>query len=266
MSRRTETARALGAAVLLVAASALLTASDQTRVATLTASAPVTLAAIDMSDVKGTPSRLSWSPDGSRLYFQTLEGAFGKPDATLRHYLFSVATGARTTLDAEPDWATAYWTAKSWKMSPDPQPLEIELKSEQRLERTTSVPRGGDLARGGTSAGMGSSAEEGVKAVNSFQTVHSNSMWLHGQLIGLFENSVIVPGLTFGWGPPGSRVIAFAAQKSGRIVVMDELRRRKNVPGSKDGLLPAWSPDGARLAWLQKDGRRQFLLQISRID
>jgi len=265
MSRRSETARILAAAVL-VAAPALTAAQAPARTADMTLSVPVTLATVDINDVKGTPSRLSWSPDASQLYFQTLEGGFGKPDATLRHYLFSVSTGARTTLDAEPDWAAAYWTAKSWKMSPDPQPLEIELKSERRLERTTSVPRGGDLARGGTSTGMGSSAEEGVKAVNSVQTVHSNSMWLHGQLIGLFENSVIVPGLTFGWGPAGSRLIAFAAQKSGRIVVMDGERRRKNVPQSKDGLLPAWSPDGMRLAWLQKSGRRQFLLQISRID
>lgn len=253
-------------AALLIAMPELVLAQQPVHVSTLDISAPAPLGSIDLSDVKGTPSRLSWSPDASQLYFQTLEGGFGKPDATLRHYLFSVSTGARTTLDAEPDWAAAYWTAKSWKMSPDPQPLEIELKSERRLERTTSVPRGGDLARGGTSTGMGSSAEEGVKAVNSVQTVHSNSMWLHGQLIGLFENSVIVPGLTFGWGPAGSRLIAFAAQKSGRIVVMDGERRRKNVPQSKDGLLPAWSPDGTRLAWLQKSGRRQFLLQISRID
>jgi len=265
MSRRSDTARFLAAAVV-VAGPALTAAQTPARTAEMTLSAPVTLATVDINDVKGTPSRLSWSPDASQLYFQTLEGGFGKADATLRHYLFSVSTGARTTLDAEPEWAAAYWTAKSWKMSPDPQPLEIELSSEQRVAQTTSVPRGGDLARGGTSTGMGTSAEDGMKAAYNRQIVHTHSMRLHGELVGLFENSVIVPGLTFGWGPAGTRLIAFAAQNSGRIVVMDDQGRRKNVPQSKDGLLPAWSPDGTRLAWLQKSGRRQFLLQISRID
>lgn len=235
------------------------------RVSTLDINAPATLATIDLSEVKGQPSKLAWSPDGSELYFQTLEGAFGRPDAALHHYLFAVATGARTTLAAEPDWAAAYWTVKSWKMSPDDPPLEIELHSEQRVAQTTSVPRGGDLARGGTSTGMGSSAEDGIKAAYNRQIVHTHSMRLHGELVGLFENTVIVPGLTFGWGPPGSRLMAFAAQKSGRIIIMDGEGRKKTVPESKNGLLPAWSPDGARLAWIQKEGRRQLDLKVSRI-
>jgi hypothetical protein len=32
------------------------------------------------------------------------------------------------------------------------------------------------------------------------------------------------------------------------------------VPEVKDALLPAWSMDGARLAWVQKSGRKKYTL------
>ncbi|HUF23713.1 MAG TPA: hypothetical protein VMN81_06255 [Vicinamibacterales bacterium] len=262
-----DTLRILGAAAVLALVPAAAFAQAPVRAQALTIAEPATLATIDLNDVKGQPSRLAWSSDGSELYFQTIEGPFGKADSKPRHYVFTVATGARTSVDAEPEWAAQYWTAKSWKASPDPSaPLEIELKSDQRIERTTSVPRGGDMARGGTSTSMGTSSEDGMKAAYNAQTVFTNSMVLKGEVVGRFENSVIVPGLTFGWGPPGSRAIAFAAQKSGRIVVMDAEGGKREIAASKDALLPAWSPDGRKLAWLQKDGRRTLLLKVSGID
>lgn len=258
--------RASGAFLCLTLLPAIAAAQAPVRAESLTIAEPVTLATIDLSDVKGQPSRLAWSPDGTELYFQTLEGQFGKADAKLRHYVLSAADGKRKTVQAEPEWAAAYWTVKSWKASPDETPLTIELKSEQRLETTTSVPRGGDLARGGTSTAMGTSTEDGIKAAYNAQTVFTNSMRLHGEIVGQFENSVIVPGLTFGWAPAGLRAIAFAAQKSGRVVVMDGDGKKTEIAGSKDALLPAWSPDGRKLAWLQKDGRRTLRLQVSGIN
>jgi Tol biopolymer transport system component len=89
-------------------------------------------------------------------------------------------------------------------------------------------------------------------------------MRLAGETVGEFVNSVIVPGLTFGWGPKGSTVIAYAAQKSGRVVVMDAKGSKQEVAGSKDAILPAWSPDGSRLAWLQKDGKKKYELRIAK--
>ena len=90
-------------------------------------------------------------------------------------------------------------------------------------------------------------------------------MLLKGETVGEFINSVIVPGLTFGWGPKGSKTIAFAQQKTGRLVIMNEQGMRQEVAGSQNALLPAWSPSGDRLAWLEKDGRRKFRLQVARV-
>lgn len=212
--------------------------------------------------LKGEAARLAWSPDGKELYFSTIEGGFGKPDAKRYHYVISVADGKRRELQVEPEWAAEYWIAKSGQASPDDPAYKIELKSEQRSERTTSVPRGGDLARGGVTTATGTSNEDSIANAMNTQIVFMNSMLLHGQLVGYFENSVIVPGLTFGWGPKGSKVIAYAA-KDGTLVVMDATGGRKDVPASSAAVLPAWSPDGSRLAWLKKDGRRKYVVQVT---
>ena len=254
----------LPTATLLLALCPALSAGQTLRADSLRFTEPATVVEIDLGKLKGQPSRLAWSADGSQIYLQTLEGAFGRSDAKLRHYVFATANGAKQDLQAEPEWAAEYWVAKSGQAAPAGS-LKIELKSEQRQERTTSAPMGGDLARGGSSIATGAAANDGVAAAYTSQTVPVHSMLLKGEVVGEFVNSVIVPGLTFGWSPEGTGAIAFAAQKSGRIVVMDEQGNTREVPGSKDASLPAWSPDGGRLAWLQKEGRRTFLLQVVRV-
>ena len=226
---------------------------------------PTPIAELDMGKLKGEPSRLAWSPDGSQLYVQTLEGGFGRPGAKTYHYGFSAADGTKRDLQAEPEWAAAYWAQKSAQASPDGPALKIDLKTEQRMERTTAVPQGGDLARGGASPAPGASVGDGVSAAYASQNVTVHSMLLKGETVGEFINSVIVPGLTFGWGPKGTKKIAFAAPKTGRIVILDEQGKKQEVASSKDALLPAWSPSGDRLAWLERDGRKKFRLQVARV-
>jgi hypothetical protein len=254
----------LAAIVLAVASDA--TAQMPLRVDSAKFSEPATVAALDMGKLKGEPGRLSWSPDGSELYLQTREGAFGQPNAKLRHYVFAAANGAKRDLDAEPEWASAYWTMKSAQASPDDPRLKIELKTETRQQRTTSVPMGGDLARGApTTAETGSSAGDAGAAAYASQKATAHVMQLKGDAIGEFVNSVIVPGLTFGWGPKGSKAIAFTAPQSGRVVVMDADGGKLELRGSKNAILPAWSPDGVNLAWLQQDGRKKFVLQVAHV-
>ena len=121
---------------------------------------------------------------------------------------------------------------------------------------------GGDLARGGASPGAHPIGGDAVGAALASQVAGVHTMRLHGEAIGEFVNSVIVPGLTFGWAPKGARAMAFAAVQSGELLVMDAEGRKQPVPGTRDALLPAWSPDAAHLAWLQKSGRRKFVLQV----
>jgi hypothetical protein len=232
------------------------------RVDSLRFSKPSGLARLDMQKLGGEPSRLAWSFDGEELYLQTLAGGFGKPNATSQHYIIDAGTGAVREVRIEPEWAAQYWLAKSGQNSPDDPPLRIDLQTERRQERTTSLPGGGGLARGAPTPQI---TENDELSILARQTVPLITLLFHGEVVGQFVNSVLVPGLTYGWGPMGAKIIAFAAQKTGRLVVIDDQGQKKEIAGSKDALLPAWSPDGDRIAWLEKDGRRRFKLQISKV-
>ena len=265
------------AAAVLAIAPLTLAAQGPVRVASLKVSEPALVAELDMDKLKGQPFRLAWSPDGSQFYVQTLEGTFadanaGKPTAKLRHYLFPATPGAsKKDLNAPPDWFAAYWTAKYGQTAPGAPSLAIDVKSEQRRQTTTSAPVGGDLARGGgdaaagTGAGGGTSAGDVAAAAVNRQMQTVNFLVYKGQRIGEFVNTVFVPGLTYGWGPSGTNAIAFATPKDGEIVIMDDQANKLKVDGTKDAVLPAWSPDGTRLAWLEKDGKKKFKLFVSTV-
>ena len=255
----------IAVAAWLIAIPMTATTQEPLKVDTLRFSEPATITEIDIDKLKGQPARLAWSPDGSQLYLQMLDGNFGQAGAASRHYAFNAGNGRKQDLPAEPDWASTYWTSKSGQVSPDGPAMKIDLKSEARAENTVSTPMGGDLARGGSSAASGAAANDGVAAAYNRQTMPVHSMFLNGELVGEFVNSVIVPGLTFGWGPPGTKVIAYSANKSGRVVVMDDQGTKREIGRTKDAILPAWSPDGTRLAWLRKDGRKKFVLQVARV-
>ena len=227
-------------------------------------SAPTDVATLDLGKLKGEPSRLAWSPDHQQIYLQTIEGAFHQPRA-IHHYLVDASSGKVKDAPAEPDWFSPYWASKSDKSSPDTPSLDIDLTSENRVEKTTNVPRGGDLARGGVDTGSsGSSAGEAIQAAATSQTVTVHTMKLHGQVIGEFTNSVIVPGLTFAWAPAGAKAIAYT-DRGGKLMLMSADGKRQDVAGTRDALLPMWSADAKKLAWLQKDGKKKLVLKIAEL-
>lgn len=254
------------ATAAIIALPAILVAQSPIRSGALKVSEPAKITELDMDKLKGQPSRLAWSADGTQLYVQMMEGNFGQPGQKHHHYVVNVADGSRKDAQVEPEWAAAYWTTKSGQASPDGPPLKIELKQEMRKEKTVSSPMGGDLARGGTTGGTGAEAAGELSAAYNQMPVPVNTMLLRGTAIGQFVNSVIVPGLTFGWGPKGTKAIAFADPKNGRVVILDEKGEKREVAGTKDAILPAWSEDARQIAWLQKDGKKKYVLHIARVE
>ena len=252
----------LTALLILTPAAAL--AQTPLPVGSLNVAGPTTIAQVDTDKLKGEPSRMAWSPDASQIYLQTIEGLFQAPKA-VRHYLIGVADGKLTETKGEPEWFPAYWAVKSHKSSPDAPGTEIALSSENKVEKTTSVPRGGDLARGGAGGETGTTSGEAIAAANNQQTITVHTMKLHGRAIGEFTNSVIVPGMTFAWAPAGAKAIAYAEPKGGKLVLMDPTGKRQELEGTKDAVFPMWSADGRQLAWLQKDGKKKYALKVARL-
>ncbi|HVH57589.1 MAG TPA: hypothetical protein VM791_15105 [Vicinamibacterales bacterium] len=256
------------AAATLFVVPVLVAAQGPLKVGSLAASDVKSLAEINTDKVKGQPSRVAWSPDGSEIYVEMLDGQFAnRAAAKISHHIYKVQNGAHQQVSAEPAWVTDYWTAKSGQASPDNAAFKIDLKTESRTEKTVSTPMGGDLARGGGAGGDGGTASAGdaLAAAYNQQAVPVHTMRLKGEVVGEYVNSVIVPGQTFGWGPAGSKVIAYSALKTGRLVVMDDQGVKQEIDGTGDALFPAWSPDGKRLAWLQRDGKKKYVLKISLI-
>jgi hypothetical protein len=60
-------------------------------------------------------------------------------------------------------------------------------------------------------------------------------------------------------------VIAYARPKGGKVVIMDDQGKKVEIDGAEGALLPAWSPDGTRLAWLQRDGRKKYKLYVAAV-
>lgn len=223
-------------------------------------SRPVRVADLDMSRLKGEPYRLAWSPDGGRLYLQTVERDKRGLVQAAHHYTMEVAGGAPPRkIDAEPDWATAYWTWKSGQSAPARPAFRITVEDRQQRLTSTATPMGGDLARGAPDGTGGDSGT--LSAAMQSQMAHLYTLTLKGEVIGEFVNTVAVPGLTFGWAPEGVGLIAFA-NKDGRLVIMNEQGRKQQIADAKSALLPAWTDDGKRLAFLDRTGKSTAVLKV----
>ena len=260
-------------ASILALVPAVAIAQQPLQVGSITATAPRTVAAFETRDVNGEPVRLLWSEDGTELYLQTSEKERGRVNTVTSHHVFAVDSGKRTKVDDEPAWAKAAWAAKSDRSAPDKPSFMIDVGSEKRVARGVSAPMGGDMARGGVGGGGdigggggGTSTEDAIGVAQGTQGVTVLSLKLGGKVIGEFVNTAIVPGTTFGWGPKGTKAIAYSNPGNGRIVIMDVEGKTQELDATGDTLLPVFSPDGTMLAWLRKDGRNKYQLQVTKLD
>ena len=231
----------------------------------LTLSAPAPIVEIDTKKLEGELLRLSWAPDGKQMYLQTVERDKAGAIKGVHHYLLPLDGKTPSKTDQEPDWSAALWGWKSAQAAPGLAALKIDLNEERRRMTSTSAPVGGDLAKGGVAGSgsltPGSSIGDAADAAMQSQMAHYYVLKLKGEVVGEFENTVAVPGLTFGWGPASSGLIAFA-NLAGHVVIMDDQGRKQEVQGSKAALLPAWTQDGKRLAYFEKTGKNKAALRI----
>ena len=75
-----------------------------------------------------------------------------------------------------------------------------------------------------------------------------------------------MPGQTFGWGPKGTGLIAYADQKSGRLVLMN-LAGDRRTSTARENVSPAGlvRTTASRLAYLEERGRNKFALVVASV-
>lgn len=225
---------------------------------------PAQVSTIDAGKLKGEPTQLAWSPDGTKLFLQTSERDSKGMVTNPRFFVMSATGGAPERVDAPPPWAVEYWTWKSNKFAPGSTTAGVEVTQEDRSVSATASPMGGSLARGGTSgdpAGGSTSAGDVAAHAEQAQKQRVFLLTLKGERVGEFVNQQFLPGYTFGWSPKGATIAYVHA--SGRLGVMDERGNKQQVDGTRNVILPAWSPDGTRIAFLQRSGKNKYDLFIA---
>ena len=171
-----------------------------------------------------------------------------------RYFVLELTGGKLESVTAPPEWATDYWRWKSDKAAPGSRAFSIDVKKEERTSTPTSAPMGGALARGGSDLGgaAGTSADDVAMRAQQMQKQQVISLTLKSETVGEFVNQQFLPGYTFGWAPESSGPMIAYRNQAGRLSVMDEQGQKQEIAGTKDVILPAWSADGAKIAFLQK--------------
>jgi hypothetical protein len=227
---------------------------------------PLTVTELDTNKLKGDPVRLSWSLDGSEFYVQSTERDRKGAVKSTKHYIVSAASGTVKEVDAEPAWSKKYWAWKSGQASPGTGTLKISVESRQETVRSTAAPVGGALARGGgADPNVGTTLEDVASAVDQSQKKNVFTLKLKNQPLGEWINEAVVPGVNFGWAPAPMNAMVFAKREGGPLTIVDESGRKEELTGAKTAILPAWSDDGKRIAWLERTDRKKFELRTAEI-
>jgi hypothetical protein len=220
---------------------------------------PVAWAQIDVSTLKGRPARLAWSDDRSELYLQVVDGTTAA-ELKFRHYI--VRKGAPpTSIQTQPVWVQDYWKWKSAKIFfGDPQ-LTIQVDTGHQLADNLN----------GTGANKAAylrdtpiSGTQLMLARQPGEDRVTTRLLLKGEIVGEFVDEAIVPGYTFGWSPEELRMIVFRSTR-GRLTVMDGDGKKQTAGTTNDVLLPAWSSDGAAIAYLERKNQKTFTIYVIEI-
>jgi hypothetical protein len=230
----------------------------------LVLSAPAVVIRLREEDMRGEPVRLCWSPDGRELYVGTLQrDRWGNTRPW--HYLVTLSKPAPVPLDGEPHWFARCWLPKAGLAAPGLPESRIEVESREQMVTPTRPDGAGSLAQSSDPSGLGALMGVQGSAISSIaqqaQRVVTTTFRLRGQTLAEFVNTTAIPGLTYGWAPGGTGLIAYG-DKKGRLVLMDQDGRRREVAAASRVRLPVWSADGRRLAWVERVGRDTFEIDV----
>jgi hypothetical protein len=226
-------------------------------------SAPAQIGSIDAGKLKGEPIQLGWSPDGSKLYLQTAGRDKVGMVKDARSYMLSAADAKTESLDAPPGWAAEYWAWKSGQAAPGAPAFRIDFTEDFKTVNSVSAPRGGALAKGGVDASGtgGTTAEDIAMQAQQSQKLRVVVFTLKGETIGEFVGQQALAGYTFGWSPAALGLIAYGNQ-SGHLALMDRQGQKQQIDATKNVILPAWSSDGSKIAFFQKNGKNKYDLFV----
>jgi hypothetical protein len=132
----------------------------------------------------------------------------------------------------------------------------IMIDVQQKAEKVKIGPGSGrpdDPTKGGTGVGVN------LDATTESQKQNVVRLTVFDEAVSEFVNQRPIPGLMFSWGPRSSATIAYTTL-DGHLMLLDRDHHKQTVSGAKDALLPAWTTDGSRLAWVQKSGRKKYVL------